>query len=253
MILGAQLFTVRSYTQTAADLDCTLEQIAKMGYTTVQISAIGRDIPAATVREICDKHNLKIVVTHSDPNRILNDTDRLIEEHKVMGCKYIGMGAMPDKYRTEEWIEHFVKDYLPAARKIKEAGLLLMYHNHAFEFQKVNGGKYIYDYLVEGFAPDELGFILDTFWFQAAGTDVIEWIEKLKDRIPCVHFKDMAVVKNDSIMAPVLEGNINFKKILKALENTSCEYILVEQDVCQESPFVCLNKSYQNLAKLGLK
>ncbi len=253
MILGAQLYTVRAYTQTAQDLDCTLEQIAKMGYTTVQISAIGSSIKPATVRELCDKHHLQVVLTHSDPNRILHDTDQLIEDHKEMGCKYIGLGSMPDKYRTPEWIEHFARDFLPAARKIKEAGMLLMYHNHAFEFQKVNGGKYLFEYLLEGFAPDELGFTLDTYWFQAAGTDVIQWIERLRDRIPCVHLKDMAVVKNEAIMAPVLEGNMNFTGILKALEQTSCKYLLVEQDVCQESPFVCLNKSYHNLTALGLK
>ena len=30
----------------------------------------------------------------------------------------------------------------------------------------------------------------------------------------------------------VMEGNLNFPAILKTLENTSCKYILVEQDRC---------------------
>jgi sugar phosphate isomerase/epimerase len=159
---------------------------------------------------------------------------------------------MPDKYRNPEWIEHFSRDYKSAARKIEAAGMLLMYHNHNFEFEKVNG-KYYLEYLMEGFEQDELGFTLDTYWLQAAGTDVCQWIERLKDRIPCVHLKDMAMVRHEAVMAPELEGNMNFKGILKTLEDTVCEYILVEQDICQESPFICLEKSYRNLSALGYR
>ena len=252
MVLGAQLYTIRNYTQTEQDLDYSLEQIAKIGYTTVQVSAIGGSIKPQTVKDLCDKHNLKIVITHSDPNRILNDTDQLVKDHALMDCKYIGLGSMPDKYRNPEWIDHFSKDFKIAAGKIKEAGMLLMYHNHNFEFEKVNG-KYYIDYLLDAFSPEELGFTLDTYWLQAAGADVCQWIERLKDRIPCVHLKDMAMVRHEAVMAPVLEGNMNFIKILKTLENTNCENILVEQDVCQESPFECLKKSYQNLSALGYR
>ncbi len=252
MILGAQLYTVRAYTQTEKDLDFTLGEIAEIGYTTVQVSGIGPSIKPEKVRAFCDKHNLKTVITHSDPNRILNDTERLIEEHGMLGCRYIGLGSMPDKYRNPEWISHFSDDYLEAAQKIREAGMLLMYHNHDFEFEKVQG-KYYLDYLREGFTGQELGFTLDTYWVQAAGADVCQWIENLHDRIPCVHLKDMAMLRRQAVMAPVLEGNMNFQKILKTLEGTNCEYILVEQDTCQESPFECLRKSYRNLAALGYR
>ena len=84
MQVGAQLFTLRDYTQTAKDLDFSLGQVAQMGYKTVQISAVG-PIPAGQLRELCDKHGLKIVLTHWNPDRILNDTEAVIEEHNVMG------------------------------------------------------------------------------------------------------------------------------------------------------------------------
>lgn len=250
MRLGAQLFTLRDYTQTAKDLDYSLSQVAKMGYTTVQISAIG-PIPAETVREICDKHGLKIVLTHWNPERILNDTEAVIREHEIMGCDYIGIGMMPPKYRTPEWLWHFAEDYKEPAKKIAAAGKLLMYHNHNLEFQKFDG-KLIMETLMESFAPDELGFTLDTYWVQMGGADVCAWIERLADRIPCVHLKDMAVRGMEPIMAPVGEGNLDFKKILATLERTGkTKYLLVEQDICQGSPFDCLEQSYKNLHALG--
>ena len=250
MKIGAQLYTVRLYTQTVSDFACTVKKIADMGYSYVQLSAVGSAVTPQAAREICDEAGLGIVLTHSDVNRILNDTDRLIEEHRMMGCRYIGLGSMPDKYRSEAWISHFIEDFREPARKIKEAGMLLMYHNHDFEFEKVNG-KYLMDYLLEGFAPDEMGITLDTYWVQTAGGDVCRWIVKCKDRIPCVHLKDRGMVRREAVMAPVMEGTMNFEAIMDALENSCCEYALVEQDTCQESPFICLRKSYDNLKKLG--
>ena len=51
MKIGAQLFTLRTYTQTPEDLDYTLSQVAQMGYETVQVSAIG-PMPPETVRAL---------------------------------------------------------------------------------------------------------------------------------------------------------------------------------------------------------
>ena len=261
MKTGAQLYTVRAYTQNEKDFSCTIGKIAEMGYKTVQISGIGKDIRPERVREICDGAGLEIVLTHSDVNRILNDTENLIKEHDILGSRYMGLGAMPDKYRTKEWITHFMDDFREPAKKIADAGKLLMYHNHNFEFQKLapcrdNGAdreKRIIEYLLEGFKPEEMGFTLDTYWVAAAGGDVCQWIAELSDRIPCVHLKDMAVEGFSQLMAPVMEGNLNFPAILKALENTSCEYMLVEQDTCQGSPFDCLKTSYDNLAAAGYR
>lgn len=258
MMTGAQLYTIRAYTQCEKDFARSMKRIAGIGYKTVQISAVGRDIRPERIREICDEEGLEIVLTHSDVNRILTDTERLIEEHDIMGCKYIGLGAMPDKYRTPEWLACFAEDFREPAKKIAAAGKLLMYHNHNFEFRKVraegaDGQKRMIEYLCEWFSPQELGFTLDTYWVQAAGADVCQWIGLLKDRIPCVHLKDMGMSPEGAVMAPVMEGNLNFDAILKALEGTSCEYLLVEQDVCQGSPFDCLKISYDNLAAAGYR
>lgn len=249
MELGAQLFTLRAYTQTEADLDYTLGQVAGIGYKTVQISAIG-PIPAKTVRQLCDKHGLRVVLTHTDPRRILEDTQAVIDEHDIMGCQYIGIGMMPEKYRAPEWLWHFAADYKEPARKIAAAGKRLLYHNHNLEFQKF-GGKLVMDTLLESFAPEELGIILDTYWVQMGGADVCDWLRKLRGRIPCVHLKDMAVRGMEPIMAPVGGGNLPWAKILQTLrEQGGTRYLLVEQDICQGSPFDCLRESYQNLQAL---
>lgn len=261
MKTGAQLYTVRMYTQNEPDFKCTVEKIAEMGYKAVQLSAIGKELKPEWIRETCDRAGLEIVLTHSDVNRILYDTQALIREHDILGCRYIGLGAMPDKYRTPEWLFRFEKDFKEPAKKIADSGKLLMYHNHDFEFRKfaaegapdASEEKRMIEYLADWFSPEEMGFTLDTFWVQAAGGDVCQWIRQLKDRISCVHLKDMEMTKEGPVMAPVMEGNMNFRSILKELEESNCEYLLVEQDVCRVSPFACLQVSYDHLAGLGYR
>lgn len=250
MELGAQLYTVRNYLQTEEDFERTIKKIADIGYRYVQISGVSKGIPAERLRDICDKYSVKTVLTHSDVNRILYDTENLIKEHDILGSPYIGLGAMPEKYRGTDWLPYFYEDFREPLKKIAASGKLFMYHNHNFEFEK-EGGVTILERLLDFFSPTEMGITLDTYWVQAAGADVVFWIKKLKDRLPCVHLKDMAVVGGNGVMAPVGEGNLNFPGILKALEETNCDYLLVEQDICQTSPFNCLKQSYDNLKKLG--
>jgi sugar phosphate isomerase/epimerase len=253
MILGAQMYNLRMFTQRENDLDLSLKRVAAIGYKTVQISGIG-NIAARRVREMCDRHGLSVVLTHMNADRVMYDTEAVIRENDIMGCDYIGIGMMPDRYRCDAWLDQFAVDYLPAARKIAAAGKLLMYHKHEFEFSKINGVR-VMDYLFESFAPSEMGFTIDTYWMQAGGADICDWIEKLKGRIPCVHLKDMDVLPDRKVvMAPIMEGNINFHKILGALKaDGGVKYLLIEQDDCLESPFVCLEKSYGNLSALGYR
>ncbi|MDR1440063.1 MAG: sugar phosphate isomerase/epimerase [Clostridiales bacterium] len=249
MELGAQLYTLRNYTQNEKDLAYTLGQVARMGYRQVQISAIGPIAPER-VRELCDANGLAIVLTHTNPDRIMNDTEAVIKEHDILGCRYIGIGAMPERYRAPEWLPRFAEDYRAPAQRIAAAGKLLMYHNHDFEFEK-HGGARIIESLTDAFGAEELGFTLDTYWVQAAGGDPAWWIEKLWDRIPCVHLKDMDMRGRKPVMAPVMEGNMNFEAIIRKLkEKGATKHLLVEQDICLESPFACLQKSYGNLAAL---
>lgn len=250
--LGAQLYTLRDFIQTEADIRRSLKAVSDMGYKTIQVSGMGK-IDPHLLREICDSLSLKIAITHNPPDRILFDTDALIKEHDILGCDYIGLGGMPTKYQTPWWIENFKADFTEPAKKISASGKLFMYHNHAFEFVKFNG-KRMLETLMEQFSPDEMGFTLDTYWVQAAGGDVCYWLEQLKGRTPCIHLKDMTPIANAPKMAPVGEGNMNFPAILKKVEELGgIEYALVEQDECQENPFVCLEKSYKNCVAMGLK
>jgi sugar phosphate isomerase/epimerase len=245
MKIGAQLYTVREFTQNPSDFTATIKKIADIGYQYVQISGIGA-IPAQTVADTCKANGLEIVITHTPPARIKDDTDNVIAEHRIMGAKYIGIGMMPAEYeRNTAGVKRFIADFTPAAEQIARAGMTFMYHNHAFEFEKYDGKRMI-EHLIEDFK--QCSFTLDTYWVQAAGGDPAAWIRRLKGSVPVIHIKDMSYVQDQQRMSEIGEGNLNWLEIFAACKDAGVEHALVEQDDCYGAdPFECLKKSFENI------
>lgn len=252
--IAAQLYTVRDFMQTAEDLDKTAGKIKAIGYNAVQVSGIG-PMEHDVVKDIMDKHDLYICATHIGFDRMRDELDDVIYQHKLWDCKYVGIGGMPEEYskRGLEGYKAFAKDGSEIAGLLKKEGLQFIYHNHAFEFVKFDGVLGM-EVLLNESDPDSFGFEIDTYWVQAGGCDPVDWIERVKGRMQVVHFKDMAVGEgNQAIMAEVGEGNLNWPKIIKACKDTGVEWAAVEQDICQRDPFESLEISINNLKDMGLE
>ncbi len=253
MQLGAQFYTVREFCKDLDHFAESLKKAADIGYKSVQISGTC-PYEADWLKEQLDKNGLTCAITHTNPLRIINETEKVIAEHRVFGCNYIGIGSMPhDLWGNPAGLEGFVEQFAEPAKKIAAAGMKLMYHNHGMEFIKANGVTFL-ERLAGRFSPEELGFTLDSFWVQSAGGDPAAWIEKLSGRVDCVHVKDMKMTTDGAKMAYIGEGNINFDRFLAAAEAAGTKFVLVEQDDCQgRDPFDCLKKSYDYLTAKGLK
>lgn len=244
MEIGAQLYTLRACCQSERDLGHTLERVAEMGYRAVQLSALG-PIEPKRIRALCDLNGLRIVLTHNPEGDFLQHLDALIERHQLFGCRYAGLGYLPDRYHSPDWLPRFAVDFGPAAERLRAAGMKLMYHNHAFEFARMPDGRTMMEHLEDMLPPELMGVTADTYWLQFGGMDVCAWLEAHRERLHCVHLKDYVPLRFEARMAPVGEGNLDFHRILRILrEGGVTEYALVEQDDCYgESPFDCLRRS----------
>ena len=249
MKLGAQLFSVRTFTQTAEDLRTTFDRMKAIGYENVQLSGAG-PIAAEQIREISEESGLPIVCTHVPYDRILHDTDALIREHKVFGCPVIGLGAMPKEAREGgvSALDAFFDALSEPVKKIHDAGLSFAYHNHAFEFQTLaETQQTIYDTMLER-CPD-WHFIMDTYWVEFAGYSATEYITKIgTDRLVNIHFKDMAADEARSI-CPCGKGVLDFGKIFSVCQEIGVQNVLVEQDNAVKSPdaFADMETSFRHL------
>ncbi len=254
MRVGAQLYTVRKHCTNLEDFAETLARTADIGYQTVQVSGTCAYEPG-WLKEQLDKNGLRCVLTHTSPDRMRDETNAVMEDHKTFGCKYIGIGCGPSGYQNGESDLMRLYGIIDAAAKpFADNGFYLMYHNHAMEFARSADGRTYFERILEKYGPELLGFTLDTYWLQAGGVTPADVIRSLKGRVPCIHLKDMGVKGNSPIMEAVGSGNLNFDAILSACEDAKSQYLLVEQDDCNgEDPFICLKKSYQFLKSRGLE
>lgn len=249
--LGVQLYTLREFGKTPEGIEDIFKKVSAMGYETVQVSGLG-SIEPERLAEISKQYNLPICITHTPLNRILNDLDACIKEHKIFGCDILGLGAMPGEYRSYEGYLKFCEEMNEVSKKLADNGMKFGYHNHRFEFQKYNGTIGM-DILIESTDPINFTFTMDTYWIQAGGQNPVDYIYKLKDRIGVIHYKDMAIVDDKQIYAEIGEGNLDFEKIIKACVDTKIKTAVVEQDECQRDPYESLAISYKNTKELFAK
>jgi len=249
--LGAQLYTVREYMQNEKDFVETMKKIANIGYKYVQISGVGSVISPALIKKAADDNNLKSILTHISAEKIIKETEKVIEEHEVFNCHGIGIGGMWGHEATEDGFKKFAEDFAKAIEKIKQSGKVFLYHNHRFEFEKYSNNKTGIDIILENSDKDGLKLTFDTYWAQAGGADPAEFIKKYSDRIFATHLKDMTVIKDVQEMTEIYTGNMNFDRILKASEKTGLLWHFVEQDEVRMNAFDSMKISFDNLMATG--
>lgn len=248
--IAAQMYTLREFTQTAEGLRDSFLKVHDIGYQAVQVSGIG-PIDPQLVRQYADEAGLAICATHVPWDRLVNDLDALAAEHKLWNCTYIGLGALPGEYQTsQEGYRTFAREASQIAHVLKQKhGLQFVYHNHDFEFERLDGLTGL-EVLLQESDPGAFDFELDLYWVQAGGGSPVDWINKVKDRMRVVHLKDMAVVARKAEFAEIGQGNMDYRAIIEACRATGVEWYVVEQDVCRRNPFESLEISLKYLHTL---
>lgn len=247
---GVQLYTLRKYTKQVDNIPEVFRRVKALGAETVQVSAMC-PIDAEILNSIARDNALNICCTHSPFNRIKDDLYKLAEEHLIYGCKIIGLGSVPSVYKENNYqrFNEFLDVMNHSAETLKQYGMKLAYHNHNFEFKKLND-KRIYDILIEN--TEDVNFILDTYWLRVAGVSIIDYIKKLSNRLPVLHLKDYKKKFFLPLMCELGRGELNFIDILKAAENSNSEYAVIEQDI-SINPYKSLEISMDYLKKNYMK
>jgi sugar phosphate isomerase/epimerase len=252
-IIAAQLYTVRELLngKNEAEIKSVLSKIKDMGYDAIQISDIG-DVTlevAELYKTIAAELNLDICATHFSLDFMEANTELIIEIHKKWECIYAGVGSMPLEVRTTDQLDGFISRMNRLGEKLKAAGIWLVYHNHKFEFEKMEGQPWL-QYLLDHFDPSCVQLEIDTYWVQAGGASPVTWINKVAGNMGIMHLKDMRIVNDEQQFAEIGQGNLEWINILEAANAAKVAYAAVEQDSFTEDPLESLRISYEYLKAL---
>ena len=243
--IAVQVYSVRN--DAKEDLRGTLEKIKKMGYDGVEFAGLYGHTPAE-VKAMCEEIGLTPISAHVPYLDMLADPKGVLSQYAEIGVKFVAVPYLTEEYRpgTEKFPE-VVKNVEMLGKVAKELGIQLLYHNHDFEFAKIDG-KYALDVLYDTVPADYLKTELDVCWVNVGGENPVDYLLKYTDRAPVVHMKDFYGDRSDDMYeligiekkAPTRPANFEFRPvgsgkqdvpaILDAAAKAGASWIVVEQD-----------------------
>ena len=244
--IGVQVYSVRDVAD--KDFRGTMQALKDMGYDFVELAGL-YDKSAEEIRAILDEVGIPAVSAHVPYVELLADPAGTIAKYQTIGVKYIAFPYLNDDVR------HGTPAFpttLENMRKIceiaKEMGMIMLYHNHDFEFVRMEDGEYAFDYMYKTIPADLLQTEIDTCWVNVAGENPADYIRKYAGRCPVVHLKDfykegaaegmyelIGVEKKEEAKGvfefrPCGYGLQDMPAIVKAAEESGASYLVVEQD-----------------------
>lgn len=231
--LGVQLFTLRGEMK-KRPIKEVFEFVKQTGATTVQLSALPQNITAEEILEAKNATGISICSTHVPFDRMKNDLDNVIREHKLYGCESAGLSMIPFSYdrNSKDAIQTFCREMNEISAKLRAEGISLHYHNHAYEFRMLDG-KPLFETLMENFDSSIL-FSLDIFWLKVGKQNIEEYISRIgaEGRLLQIHMKDLKKVGFLTTMRAVGSGTLPYaEKYIPLAEKNGAKNALVEVDV----------------------
>ncbi|MEO8955623.1 MAG: sugar phosphate isomerase/epimerase [Ktedonobacteraceae bacterium] len=205
--VALQLYTVRD--ETKLDFAGTLRRVAQIGYAGVEFAGYG-NLSSPEMSALLAETKLKAASTHLALAALEGpQLSASLQYCQDIGCSFIVLPSLPKESRTPEGIKALAPRLNAIGRQCQQHGITFAYHNHDFEFAKVDG-LYLLDYLLQATDPSSLKIELDIYWAAYAGVDPVSYLQALADRVVLVHLKDMAP---DRSMTEVGKGILNMQQI----------------------------------------
>lgn len=264
--IAVQLYSIRD--DMASDFEGSLKAVKDMGYDGVEFAGLYGRSPEQ-VKALCDELGLVPISAHVAYAEMMEHPEQTMADYAAIGCRYIAIPYLTEEYRPgAEKYDTLVKDIHMLGKVAKDHGLTLLYHNHDFEFQKIDG-EYALDRLYNAVPADLLQTQMDTCWVNVGGEDPAAYLRKYAGRAPVVHLKDFVMpgkkpqnmyhligIDDDQPSdvsgfeyRPLGMGAQNVPEILKACEDVGAEWIVVEQDdpCLDKTPLDCIRLSVDYL------
>jgi sugar phosphate isomerase/epimerase len=243
--IALQLYTVRDLL--AQDFEGTIRKISDLGYMGLETANMFGVSPASAAK-LFDELGLTVMGAHS-PLPLGDEKQEVIDTLSALRCKRLIVAWQPpEKYKSLDGIKSICDTLNEGAAVAKAHGLQVGYHNHWFEYERVENHLPV-DVMLEHLDPD-IFFEVDVYWVQTAGQDPLQVVRRLGVRAPLLHVKD-GPCQLEAPMTALGEGVVDIPGVVAAGAG-STEWLVVELDHCATDIMEAVGKSYQYLIGRGL-
>ena len=243
--VGVQLYSVRK--EMLSDASGTLNKLGEIGYQEIESAQSEKGnyygLAPKEIKKILKDQGMTLRSGHT---HIDNNWQKSIDEAAEAGQEYIICSVLPSPGQTIENYQKSADLFNQAGEQCKKSAILFGYHNHASEFETVNG-QVLYDVLLNGAQPDLVHMEMDLGWVIAAGKDPLLYFEKYPGRFPLWHLKDMNVTEKKSVEFG--KGSVDIIGLLKHAKQAGMKYYFVEQEEYTSNAFESMEEDYNYLVK----
>lgn len=241
--VGLQLYSLRE--DTAKDFVGVVKAVAAMGYEGVEFAGYG-GLTANRLKTLLSDVGLKAAGSHVGFEQLDKELNQVLDFNLALGNHYIVCPAAPWELMAEgkadDW-KAFAQKMSEIGAQVKDQGLQLAYHNHAWEFKTLNG-KYALDIFFTNVDPDNVVAELDLGWIFHAGVDPVDYLQKYKGRCPLVHVKDF---KQDGPQTEVGTGDVDLAGVVAAAPKVGVEWYIIETEEYNMAPADSVRVGLDNL------
>ena len=176
-----QLYSARE--DASNDLEGVLDQLSRMGYEGVEFAGFF-ERSAKEVRKLLKHTGLKAVSSHVPLQQIRDDMQSVLDYHEELECGCIAVPYLAEEDRPgQPGFARVLETLYTFGRQCKKRGIVLLYHNHDFEFAQISGMTAL-DFLYAAVPASVLKCELDTCWIRYAGADPADYLRRYAERCP---------------------------------------------------------------------
>jgi sugar phosphate isomerase/epimerase len=226
----------------------TFKMLAKTGYNQVEFANLEPlPISPRDLRKVADDLGITFPSTHFNPPVFFDTPQKAIDIAGELGCKYVINSWIDEKDRSQSGYLKQADMFNKVAATMRQAGFRYGFHNHQFEFQKMDGDKTGYDLLLQNTDPALVDMEMDMYWVVEGGADIVDLLTRYPGRFKTAHIKDRTA---DGKMVNVGEGVIDWRTAIGKAMDGGIEYYFVEHDEPPKPIDAAVAKSYQYMRAL---
>ncbi len=256
--IAVQLYSLRE--EAKVDFIKVLERVAEIGYKAVEPAGF-HNLTPTEFKKVIDDLGLKMYSSHT-PWMRGEDVSAELAMAAELGLDKVVCGYGPDDFKDMDAIKKTADTTNALIEKVKAAGLKLFQHNHAWEFDRIDG-KLKYEIYLD--MVPEVEVQMDAFWSSNFGAeDPAAMMKKFADRITLVHLKDGVFHQPDAetkmvngfldrklALVPLGTGEMDLPAIVAQVPDC-VDNLIVELDYCTIDMMEAIEKSYKYLTSTGL-
>jgi sugar phosphate isomerase/epimerase len=249
MKIGIQQYMLRDHVKSEEKIKQILKQLKRTGFQYIEMCGFltephpmlkGTDLE---LKEAFDwpaylkETGIGVCSIHEPIEDIAADTQKIIDRARKLGTDHVVVaGSFATDYTDLDSVKKLVHDLNGAGRRLKDAGMTLLYHNHNAEIAKLKGTRDVsLDYIYNETDPDYVNGQVDVFWLQSGGANPEAWVDKLGKRVKALHLNDAG--PSDDVPGALIRGlvgrelgrgNMNLKSIIGKAAKNGCGTVILE-------------------------